>query len=389
MKKNNIFLAEAAAVIFMTASLCGCADVDGEKSPVSEQTADSTGESSNVSISNGKISVSFEETSTAPANCKIYKQKRKKFSEEQLLSFFSGSPEKVDSNSKNDIKYETDTEMGFISEGEYFMYSTLAGSKYQAICDSSFLEYNNVDGYTNGTLDFATRDEVLNKVKAILRDKFGIAEKDCFSDKFYAVKKENVDFYKESINEESNKPVTSENEREMAKLKEQAENLKKIPSEDYYYISMGFKIDDIPLYPGWGFQYGTADSDMIMGYKAAVVYTKNGIEFITIYNLNETNLSSAEDVNIISSDEAWALIRQKFDGIIMDGEIEIYDMQFVYLPIPQNNLDDYFTNFEARPFYAFYWKQTKNYSGEIITSNFISYFDAVTGTEFATEPIYN
>ena len=385
MRKTKILT--AIFTVLTAVSLCGCANVDGEDSTAHSDEIHQQSSENDIG-SDGKPSTTIEENKTFPTKCKIYKQKRKQFSEEQLLSFFRGTTQKGDNYVGGTIHYENDVEVGYITDG-MFRYSTLAGIKYGSICNSSFFEDNNIEGYADGTLDFASRDETYENVSAVLREEFGIAQEEFFAEKFYAVKKENVDLYKELFFEEANKPETSSNELELAKLKEQAEKLRKIPSEDYYYISFDFKIDDIPLYPGWGFYFGTAESDMIMGYIADIVYTKNGIESIYLVNVNETDVSSAEEVDIISSDEAKALMRQKFDGIIMDGEIETYDMQFVYLPIPQNDLGDYFTNFEAKPFYAFYWKKTESYNGEMITSNFISYFDAVTGAEFAVEPIEN
>lgn len=386
MKKNRFLVGAVAALIF-SVSLCGCANVDGEVSTaVSQQTSEMisslTDGSFDEFFSGGETSGAVGDNSAFPTKCKIYKQTRKQFSEEQLLSFFRSTPQKGENYVGDTIHYENDVEVGYITNG-MLRYSTLAGGKYGSICNSSFFEDNNIEGYADETLDFASRDETFEKVSAVLEEKFGIPQRECFAEKFYAVKKENVDLYKESLFEEANKPETSSNELELAKLKEQAEKLRKIPSEDYYYISLGFKLDGIPYYDGNGFCFGLDDSSVILNYTAYVVYTKNGIESIYLINENETEVSSAEETDIIAPDEAQALIRKKYDGIILDGDVKIYDMQFIYLPIPQNDLGNYFTNFELRPFYAFYCRETGNSKGE-----YISYIDAVTGSEFGTEPIW-
>ena len=389
MNKNR-FLATVISVFLIGCLSCGCADVEGisKNHSAIEQTSglvsNSIDDFINSTISDGGMSVSFEENNNIPTKCKIYKQKAKQFNEKQLLELFSGEPQKVTTVTEDEIKYITSTEMGFISEGTYLSYSTLDGARYYGMCVSSF---DGVDGYKDGTLDFSTRDEVLDQVGTIMQSNFGIMQSEWYVDKFYAVKKETVDLYKEMVYQQANEDVTSSNEFEQAKWRELAEALEEIRSEDYYYISLNFKIDNIPVYPGDGFFYNTDITSLILGNIADVVYTKNGVESIAIGYLNETDVSSAEELDIISSDEAKYLIQQKYDDIIFDGEIEIYDMQFVYLPIPKNNLGDYFINFETRPFYAFYCKQVESNNGEMITSNFISYFDAVTGKEFGVEQI--
>lgn len=395
MKKKRI-LVVSVVVLLIAASLCGCADVDGNVTSTnlgnnSGQTSGlgsaSTGESSNVSISDGKLGETPEEISSFPTKGKIYKQKRKQFSEEQLISFFSDVPQKIDTGFEYYIRYESDIEIGFITDGNYFRFYTPAGSTYGSICASSFLEENNIEGCEDGMHDFSTREEILEQVKDLLWRKWGIPQEDWYAREFYAVKKETVESYKEAVFQQADEPVTSSNEYEQDKWAALAEKLKTIPSKDYYYISLGFIIDGNPYYSGEGFYYGQDESAVIMSYIADIVYTEKGIESITLSNVNETDTSGAQEVDIISPDEAKALIQQKYDSIIFDGEIDIYDMQFVYLPIPQNDLGEYHSNFEVRPFYAFYCRLTENYNGDTITTSQITYFDAVTGKEFASERI--
>ena len=386
MRKNRFLVGAVAALIF-SVSLCGCADVDGEVSTaVSQQTSEMisslTDGSFDELFSVGETSSVVGDNSSFPTKCKIYKQTRKQFSEEQLLSLFRSTPQKGENYVGDTIHYENDVEVGYITNG-MLRYSTLAGGKYGSICNSSFFEDNNIEGYADGTLDFASRDETFEKVSAVLKEKFGIAQEECFAEKFYAVKKENFELYKESIIEEANKPETSSNEFELAKLRVQAEKLRNIPSEDYYYISLGFKLDGIPYYDGNGFYFGQDEGSVILNNNAYVVYTKNGIEAIYLINVTETDVSSGTETELIGVDAAWEIIQGKYNGIILDGEVKIYDMQFVYLPIPQNDLGNYFTNFELRPFYAFYCMETGNNEGE-----YISYIDAVTGSEFGTVPIW-
>lgn len=392
--KNRIFAAIFA--LCTAASLCGCADVDGEKTSIneslsSEQTSGSAattiGQSSNVLFPDKWAEETSDGANSFPTKCKIYKQKRKQFTEKQLLSLFSDSPQKVESDANNEIRYQTDTETGYISNYGILGFYTPEGSLYSSISTSSFLETNGIEDYENVSLDFSTRDEALEQVKKTVQDKLEITQGDLYVQEFYAVKKENVDLYKKMVNEQANIPVTSDNELEQAKWAERAEKLKKISSKDYYYIRLGFNIDGNPYYSGNGFYYGSDENYMIMGYTAELVYTENGIEFVTFINMNETDTSSAEEVDIIPFDKAKELILKKYDDIIFDGEVAVNNIELVYMPIPQNDLGEIASRFEARPFYAFYCTITEERGGKTISENITTYFDAITGDEFATEQI--
>lgn len=59
-------------------------------------------------------------------------------------------------------------------------------------------------------------------------------------------------------------------------------------------------------------------------------------------------------------------------------------MKLFYLPIPQNKLGEYSQNFELRPYYGFYGKQTEEFEGKTYSYAFATYFDAVTGEELAS-----
>ena len=76
---------------------------------------------------------------------------------------------------------------------------------------------------------------------------------------------------------------------------------------------------------------------------------------------------------------------QKYNDIIVEGEIEICDIYLIYLPMPKNDLDNYYQHFEARPFYAFECKQTISFNDGVRTFDYISYIDAVTGKDLGVE----
>ena len=374
-------------------SMYGCANVDGEVSTtssniISQQTSEMISSlmdsPSDVSLPSSETSTTVEGSNAFPTKCKIYKQTLNLFTEEQLLSLFSGTPEKVDTG-EGRVEYRTAIEEGFVDDEGYLHFATIAGNKVSTICEVNFLKENIIEGYEDEELDFATRAEIFEQVKILMRDKLGLVPEDLYVKEFYVVKKETVDLYKESIYQEANKPVTSDNEYGHKKLNEEAETFKKISSDDYYFISLGTKIDNIPTYPGGIFYYAPNNSNAIIGSMSEIVITKNGIEYAVVNNMREMDKASIEEADIISPDEAKALMRKKIDSVIWDGKIEIYDMKLVYLPIPQNDLGEVFTNFDTRPFYAFYHSMPKKANGSLILSDVITYFEAVTGAELVTE----
>lgn len=389
MKRNKL-LTSVVLAVGIAVSLCGCADVNGGGTAItsgtnSNQTFESYPTETNTSSTSSKvIGETSEETGSFPTKCKIYKQTMKLFTEEQLLSLFFGTPEKVETHSEGHIEYKTDTESGFVDDEGYLHFATPAGNKFDTICEMNFLAENNIEGYENEELDFATRDEVLEQVKTLTRDKFGLAPEDLYVKRFYAVKKETFELYKQMVFQEADKPATSGNTYEHKKLNEEAAALKEITGDDYYFISLDFKMDNIPTYSGGAFYYAPNSSNAIIGSKCIIVFTKNGIEYVAMNNIRDTDKASAEEADIISPDEARALMQQKIDSVIWDGEIEGYDMRLAYLPIPQNDLGEYFTNFETRPYYAFYYSMPEKVNDSVIYSNAITYFDAVTGAELGT-----
>lgn len=391
MRKTKL---SAAIITVLTAvSLCGCANVDGEvaaapSNAVSQQTSEMISSLTDGSFDElfygGETSGTVGDNSEFPTKCKIYKQTMKLFTEEQLISLFSETPERSE-DGYGHIFFKTDKEDGLMDGEGYLRFATPAGNKFETICAMDFLKENNIEGYEDEELDFATRAEVLEQLKTLLRDNFGVAPEDWYVQEFYAVKKEIVDLYKEELLKEANEPVTSGNVYEHEKVNEWAKAWKTISGDDYYFISLGIKIDDIPTYSGGLFFYGPNDGSAIIANLSRFVITKNGIEYAVFNYMRETDKASAEEADIISPDEVRALMQQKIDSVIWDGEIEIYDMKMVYLPIPQNDLEEVNTNFDTRPFYAFYYSMPEKVDDKVIFSDVVTYFDAVTGEELGTE----
>lgn len=396
MKKDLII---SGMAFLMAVSLSGCADVDKKITPTysdssSGQTTNSLPnpnvDSSGTSISDGEVKISIDETKEFPTKCKIYNLKQRMFSEQELLSLFNSTPKKSNSSTGDRLVYEADNQcVGYLSDGNIVFETQTAGSLLLSAYDNlAHNEEGEFNKYISGeeNLDFASRGEVMENIKNEFYNKLGISPDAWYAKDFYAVKKEGVEFYKEKVNRIANE--STEDSDDHQKDLEIAERVNALQSEDFYYITMKFKLDDIPLYTGTIFNYGSDFKDVIIGSNCYVIYTKKGIEFISLYSLKEVDVASSEyEELLIEPKKAYEMIADKYNNIIVSGAIDVRDMQLVYLPVPQNNINSIYKSFKAKPFYAFSCKQAVNYEGELIASNFVVYFDAITGEEFGVEQL--
>ena len=136
--KNRIFAGIFA--LCTAASLCGCADVDGNNSPVLKQDEQSSGNGSSDVSAGDNVSENVGEKKEYPTRCKVYKQIAKTFTEEQLLSFFSETPERTYYSESNTAVYTAETELGNTS-GNSLNFLTDTGSlcmmAYGAVYEAS------------------------------------------------------------------------------------------------------------------------------------------------------------------------------------------------------------------------------------------------------------
>ena len=379
MKKHRFLFAVISAVLAV--SMCGCGSVDGETPQ-----ADS-GETEQTSSTAPFLTVVPSSGSEAPVftrKCKIYKQKAMKFTDEQLFDLFDahkecGTPQKSEYWTDKYHRYESEGAMGYINEGDNLYFCTDKGD----LCEDAiyFLEgYDESDKeqlYTDGDLDFASRDEVLEKVRTELSERYGIMPDDWWAFEFKAVKKECLEKVKQQAYHDAD-----EGEKE----KQYYEKIKDVPTEDFYYLDMRFKVDEIPLFMGGVLDVGGFGSFRgVTTSFFSLVYGKNGIERINISPAYVTDRENAEEVELIPADKAWELIQKKYDDILTAYPPEILDMKLFYLPIMQNKLGEFEKNFELRPYYGFFGKQTDEFEGETYFHAIATYFDAVTGEELATQ----
>lgn len=392
MRKHRTLV--AAAALATALSLSGCAwestnsvgspDTSGEiVGQTSELISELNGGSAAPQIASGEIKATLDETKPLPTTGKIYKQKRRTYTEEQLCKLFDSAPEKTYEDPDPDyyfVIYENDHQQGSMSDSRLGFHSE-AGDLFDYVYYHSvhFPEEVDYQGYVSedGEPDFATRSEAIEKVRTQLQNDFGISPEEWEPMNFHAVKKEAVDLYKDMILKDVNDPEAEASE----KSKEYAERVGKVQSADYYYFEMRFYLDDIPLFWGGMFDYGMDIGYSLIGPRGEVVCTEKGIEYLDLWDLTYTDTSAGEpeEAELIGGDKARELILQKYNDIFFEYEVEVCDMELIYLPMPQNDLNVYYESFETRPFYMFYCKRTDVWEGKTYTEDFAEYFDAVTG----------
>lgn len=380
-----------AIALLLTAMLAGCANVDGEtpNNPSGSTPTSASDAPLNTADTPSKpveFTSTFEESGTEefPTKCKIYKQIPKTFTEEQLLAFFSETPERTYYSETEIVIYDAETESGNVSK-MHFVFSTNAGTLAQMAYDTVGTLYVG-EQIKNASLDFATIDEVIEEIGKKMTE-LGFAPEDWYADKVYTLTKDDLEQYKEATyNAILDNPYSLE-EDEMEKETAYAEKFKKYPCKSQYFIDIGFKTDGIKMFKDLSLTYGGSAEYSTFGSRCQIYYSKDGFEVVLISDVCETE--SSEDVEIIAYDEAKELINKKYNDIIFDDEVEVNGMELIYITIPQEDLGDYKNKFETRPAYVFYCTVTEEFYDEMLTRNKITYFDAVTGNEIATQTIGN
>ena len=142
------------------------------------------------------------------------------------------------------LRFETKDQVGQIVEGKNLLYYTQRGgifeSVYLGLTANLKTEYiSDVDD-----LGFASRDEAIERINLQLDKRFGIKPEEWWAMELYAVKSEGVEQYKQMITQEADESDATD------KVREQLDRINSICGEDFYYLKLKFKIDEIPLYTG-------------------------------------------------------------------------------------------------------------------------------------------
>ncbi len=374
MRKHGfLFTLTAMALAVM---MCGCGGMDGVTlSTNSEGIAQTSGSASGLgesSVSAVNIDVGKKPSPEIPKKCKVYNATIKCIEPELMNElFFDGTgSETVDPDGET-VNFEAENKHGYSGPNRFLFY-TDNGTKF----DDAVTYYldNPNEAYMDNTSDlsFSSRNDALGNVMKFI-DELGLDPEKAVIRNMYGIKKEGLDFYKDFLY----KTAAEENDD---KIKAQAEALSSIAGEDFYFINMTFSEYDIPVYSGKTYQYGADDHDTFTGTKFSLIYTKNGIEYFSAFYLYQKD-DVISDSEIISFSEAQTLLKNKYDNMFVDNEIKFYDAELLYIPFPQNTLNEQYKKFIIRPYYVFYGTENVEIDGKNYNSEISVFFDAVTGKE--------
>lgn len=321
------------------------------------------------------ITLSFDKTKVFPESCNIYTAVTKSFSEEDFKGLFVGTPVK-----KTELKrftLELDNQHGYGLKNTMGFYTDDGNQFDNAV---SFFTENPDNLYMDdiSELSFEGRHESFLRVCDFLNG-IGIPSEKIIIKSFYSVKKAGYDFFKQSLSDSALNTYGEDKE----KAQRRADKAGKTESADFYYLELEFKIDDIPVISDRLSMYGENMDDSIFGSGCSAVYTDKGIEFFNLHHFYEP-MGEGQAAEILSFEAAQQLAAKKYDEIFFDGEIEIYDVKLIYVPIPQNDFEQMNSEFLLEPCYVFYCSQQEYDEEGAYTSDFSLFFDAVTGKELGT-----
>lgn len=359
--KSTVIMLVSAALIVIG---CGCKDTN---------TSSGFSSMSDIVSFPDNVTVSFDKSKSFPQKCNVYLAERKIFSDEDFDGMFSGTPEK-ETNIKG-FTLDFNNQHGFATRSAFGFYTDKGNQFDNAV--SYFAEnYGKESLDSSSNLSFAERDTVITEINKYMK-KFEVSESNILVKNFYSITKEQYGQFKCELTKAAAEATGDDKE----KIQGSADRANKIDEEDFYFLDLEFKVDEISVISERISSYGENPDDTIFGSTCSLVYTNSGVEFISLYHLYQPSESSNE-IDVLETDEAQKCVADKYSDIFFDGSVEIYDMNLIYVPIAQNSLDSMNDTFLLKPCYVFSCHQI--YSDDDYISSFKLYFDAETGKEIGT-----
>ena len=193
-----------------------------------------------------------------------------------------------------------------------FNFRTEIGNIYTSYYPDEKIE---ISGYgENKELDFMSQQEVIDRMQTALTD-IGIENSRLLH--IYALP---VEYHQYSENEYVKEGYLSEDE----KLGDRW--------NDYggcYELIFTTEINRIPLTE---FSYVAADDFGYNGCEISVLYSADGIQYISASNRYRVDESSAENKVLLSANEILDHLKSKFESIIMDGDYVVKEIKLCYFP---------------------------------------------------------
>ena len=272
-----------------------------------------------------------------------------------LLSLFKSKPDVKQDPQSGYIQFSCGSEKGALSnETGFGYYCTEEGNKLDSWAGQLSNDVHFFDEYkfTDENFFMSIENAKENILSALTN--MGIGE--C-SLELYPVTEEIFNFYCDYYDENL---MMDQNDRNSEDLFGKY--------EEFYFVKGRFLINDVPIFDN---DAGNIDNgSAIFGSSFRAIYTDNGLEAIWIINHYEVKKITSEDCQILSNEEILNQLKSVIENSFLTDPITINKINLVYIPIPQNSLEELYTEYIMTPAWEFTDENGDNW-----------YINAITGQE--------
>lgn len=317
-------------LVLLCVLLTGCSSNSSDNSNHDDNTLTDSSAIINESLIRDSENVKFKYTAAQNEqdNVSIYSYNEAKISKDSFWDLFSAEPLCEEISIPNGFReeYFIGDESGVIMErnGELSVqYNTFQGEKYFSV------EYDFQFSNEKTEFDFSSRKDISDKLESTVNELLGITIKA----KINAVSSErfskDVDAHIKNIAELDDNPPAAEEYGAPA---------------DFYVVSFVQTIDGVPV----NGTYGDA------------VFTKNGLEFLDIFNPVSCGEKVSTSDLFMGLDGAEKLLKAKYDLLFLDEPVEVISGELKFI----------ISDGKLTPAWEF-----------TMTSGIVEYYDAYSGKE--------
>ena len=272
-----------------------------------------------------------------------------------LLSLFKSEPDVKTDQQSDYMQFSCGSEKGALSnESGFGYYCTEEGDKLDSWAGKLSNDVHFFDEYKFTDENFFTSIE--NAKENILRALINMGIGEC-SLELYPVTEEIFDFYCDYYDENL---LMDQNDRNSEDLFGEY--------EEFYFVKGRFLINDVPIFDK---DAGNIDNgSAIFGSYFRAIYTEDGLEAIWIINHYEVKEITSEDCRILSNEKILNQLKAIIENSFLTDPITIKKINLVYIPTPQNSLEELYTEYVMTPAWEFVSENDDNW-----------YINAITGQE--------
>ncbi len=272
-----------------------------------------------------------------------------------LLSLFKSEPDVKEDPQSDYIQFSCGSEKGALSnESGFGYYCTEEGNKLDSWAGKLSNDMHFFDEYKFTDKDFFMSIE--NAQENIMRALTNMGIGEC-NFELYPVTEEIFNFYCDYYDENL---LMDQNDRNSEELFGKY--------EEFYFVKGRFLINDVPIFDN---DAGNIDNgSAIFGSYFRAIYTENGLEAIWIINHYEVKKVTSEDCQFLPAEKILDQLKSIIENSFVTNPVTINKINLVYIPIPQNSLEELYKEYVMTPAWEFVDENGNNW-----------YINAITGQE--------